>query len=103
MSFKYWDAAELLAEKPDARYYFILSARATGKTYSVVRQSTKDNYDNLGMFAYIRRHDEDIKTKNLQELFGAQDIADFSTMKNGKPTKIQRNMNVLNAIRSLAE
>ena len=84
MSFKYWDAAELLAEKPDARYYFILSARATGKTYSVVRQSTEDNYNNLGMFAYIRRHDEDIKTKNLQELFGAQDIAEITNDKYNK-------------------
>lgn len=72
--FKFWDARKLLKEKPNARYYFALSGRATGKTYSVLKVAQEDNQKGLGMFAYVRRYDEDIKQKNLQELFGAQNV-----------------------------
>lgn len=70
----YWEAEELLKEKPDARYYFILSMRSSGKTYSVLRNAVKDQWKGLGMFAYVRRHDEYIKPSKLQELFGPQNI-----------------------------
>lgn len=71
----YWEAEELLKEKPDARYYFILSMRSSGKTYSVLRNAIRDQWKGLGMFAYVRRHDEYIKPRNIQELFSPQDIS----------------------------
>lgn len=82
---KFWDARKLLKDKPKARYYFILSGRAKGKTYSVLKVSGEDNTKGLGLFAYIRRFDEDIKSKNMQELFSPQDIR---KMTNGKYSKI---------------
>ena len=72
---QFWEAEKLLKEKPNARYYFILSGRSRGKTYSVLRNALKDQTNKKGLFAYIRRHDEDIKQKNLQELFSPQNIS----------------------------
>lgn len=85
MSKQYFDVDKLLEEKPDARYYFLLSGRARGKTYGVLRRSTKDQYAGLGLFAYIRRYDEEIKTKNVQELFSPQKIDEIT---DGKYNKI---------------
>lgn len=81
----YWEAEQLLKEKPNARYYFILSGRAKGKTYSVLRNSLKDQHRGRGLFAYVRRYDEEIKQRNLQELFSAQNLEKIS---NGKYNKI---------------
>ena len=52
----FWEAEELLKEKPDARYYFILSMRSSGKTYSVLRNAIRDQWKGLGLFAYVRSH-----------------------------------------------
>lgn len=82
---QFWEAEKLLKEKPNARYYFILSGRSKGKTYSVLRNAIKDNAKGKGLFAYIRRHDEDIKQKNLQELFSPQNV---DKLTNGKYNKI---------------
>lgn len=75
---QFWEAEKLLKEKPDARYYFILSGRSRGKTYSVLRNAIKDQCRGKGIFAYIRRHDEDIKQKNLQELFSPQNVGQLT-------------------------
>ena len=74
----YWDVKKLLKDKPNARYYFILSGRSRGKTYSVLKNSTEDQVKGLGLFAYIRRYDEEIKQRNLQELFSAQNIEEIT-------------------------
>lgn len=68
----WFNARKLLKEKPNARYYFILGGRTRGKTYSVLDLSTEDNANGLGMFAYVRRFDEEIKEKNIKELFSPQ-------------------------------
>lgn len=68
----WFDARKLLEEKPEARYYFILGGRSRGKTFSVLDVATEDNTDGLGMFAYVRRYDEEIKDKNIRELFSPQ-------------------------------
>ena len=81
----YFDVDKLLKEKPNARYYFLLSGRSKGKTFGVLRRSGKDCYKGLGMFAYIRRYAEEIKTKNIQELFSPQNIEE---MTNGKYNKV---------------
>ena len=72
---QFWEAEKLLKAKPNARYYFILSGRSRGKTYSVLRNALTDQTKKKGLFAYIRRHDEDIKQKNVQLLFSPQKIA----------------------------
>lgn len=77
-SSKFWEAEELLKEKPDARYYFILSMRSSGKTYSVLRNAIRDQWAGKGMFAYVRRHDEYIKPRNVQELFSPQNIEELT-------------------------
>lgn len=82
---QYWEAEQLLKEKPNARYYFILSGRAKGKTYSVLRNSLNDQHKGRGLFAYVRRYDEEIKQRNLQELFSAQNLEKIT---NGKYNKI---------------
>lgn len=84
MSKQYFDVDKLLEEKPSARYYFLLSGRSRGKTYGVLRRSTKDQYAGLGLFAYIRRYDEEIKTKNVQELFSPQNIDEITEGKYNK-------------------
>lgn len=74
----FWEAEELLKEKPNARYYFILSMRSSGKTYSVLRNAIRDQWKGLGLFAYVRRHDEYIKPSKLQELFSPQNIEELT-------------------------
>ena len=74
----FWEAENLLKEKPDARYYFILSMRSSGKTYSVLRNAIRDQWHGKGMFAYVRRHDEYIKPRNIQELFSPQNILELT-------------------------
>lgn len=74
----FWEAEDILEEKPDARYYFILSMRSSGKTYSVLRNAIRDNWKGLGMFAYVRRHDEYIKPSKIQELFSPQNIEELT-------------------------
>ena len=81
----YFDVDKLLKEKPNARYYFLLSGRCKGKTFGVLRRAGKDCSKGLGMFAYIRRYDEEIKTKNIQELFSPQNIDE---MTDGKYNRI---------------
>ena len=68
----WFSARQLLKEQPEARYYFVLGGRSRGKTFSVLDVSIEDNTDNLGMFAYVRRYDEEIKDKNIKELFSPQ-------------------------------
>ena len=71
---KYWEAIDLLKAFPLARYYFILGGRACGKTYSILSKALDDAIHGKGMFAYVRRHSEYIKERNMQELFGPHDI-----------------------------
>lgn len=68
----WFSARQLLQEQPEARYYFVLGGRSRGKTFSVLDVSIEDNTENLGMFAYVRRYDEEIKDKNIKELFSPQ-------------------------------
>lgn len=68
----WFDARKILKEKPDARYYFVLGGRARGKTFAVLDVAEEDNTKGEGLFAYIRRFDEEIKDKNIRELFSPQ-------------------------------
>lgn len=83
---KYWLAKDLLKAFPLARYYFVLGGRANGKTYSVLNNAIEDAIAGKGMFAYVRRYDEYIKERNMQELFGPQPIEELT---NGLWNKIK--------------
>lgn len=75
---KYWDGRKVLKENPKARYIFALGGRSCGKTYSVLNISIDDVYHRKGMFAYIRRHRENIKQSKIKELFGPQPIEELT-------------------------
>lgn len=83
----WFDARKLLSEKPNARYYFILGGRTRGKTFSVLDVATEDNTKGLGLFAYVRRYDEEIKDKNIKELFSPQ-VENILKYTNGEYNKI---------------
>lgn len=83
---KYWLAKDLLKAFPNARYYFILGGRANGKTYSILNNAIEDAISGKGMFAYVRRYDEYIRERNMQELFGPQPIEELT---NGEWNKIK--------------
>ena len=63
----YYDIEPIL--KLDAIYNLIYGKRANGKTYAVCRKILEAYFDEGLPSAYVRRLDEMIKPKNLQELF----------------------------------
>lgn len=83
----WFDARKLMKDKPDARYYFVLGGRSHGKTFSVLDVATEDNCNDEGLFAYIRRYDEEIKEKNVKELFSPQ-VENIKKYTNGEYNKI---------------
>lgn len=63
---RYFEVKPIIKKYPKARYYYILGGRGTGKTFPVIRKCIEDYFDGKGVFAYIRRYKEAIKTKNVQ-------------------------------------
>lgn len=85
---KYFEVKPLLSKYPNARYYFILGGRGTGKTYPVIREAITDAIQGKGKFAYVRRHKESLTTFNLQQTFGVHnDLVEQLT--NGKWNRIK--------------
>lgn len=82
----YWEAKEVLKKFPKARYYFVLGGRSCGKTYSILREAIEDALAGRGMFAYVRRHTEYIRERNMQCLFEPQPIEELS---NGEWNRIR--------------
>ena len=67
---RYFEVKPILKKYPDARYYFILGGRGTGKTYPVIREALTDAIKGKGKFAYVRRRKESLTTVNMQTIFG---------------------------------
>lgn len=68
---KFYDARDTLRAYPNAHYYVIYGERSNGKTYSSLDYSL-DNFVGKGeQFAYVRRWGEDIRKKQLSQLFAA--------------------------------
>lgn len=68
---RYFDPITEVRDKyPNARYYFILGGRGTGKTYPIIKQAIKDNLDGKGVFVYVRRWQESICASDMVDLFG---------------------------------
>lgn len=70
---RYFEVKPLLKKYPNARYYFILGGRGTGKTYPVIAEAITDAIQGKGLFAYVRRHKESLTTFNMQLTFGVHD------------------------------
>lgn len=67
--FEFYDIRRTLKAYPDAYYYVIFGERSNGKTYSALDYAIERNAKNGEQFAYIRRYGEDIRKKNLTNLF----------------------------------
>ena len=65
---RYFEVKPIKKKYPKARYYYILGGRGTGKTYPVIQQCVEDYFDGKGVFAYVRRYKESLKTKNMDDI-----------------------------------
>lgn len=69
--FKYYDINKIIHEYPKAYYYIIIGERSNGKTYSALSLALKNYFEKGEQFAYLRRFGEDIRKKQLSNLFSA--------------------------------
>lgn len=84
-SFKYYDIKHLFKDYPDAHYYVVFGERSNGKTYSALSYALERYAKHGEQFAYVRRFGEDIRKKNLTELFSGHAHNGFiSTVTNGE-------------------
>ena len=67
--FEYYDIRKLLKDYPNAYYYLVFGERSNGKTYSALDYALERYKKNGEQFAYLRRWGEDIRKKNLVNLF----------------------------------
>ena len=67
--FEFYDIRRVLKDYPKAYYYVIFGERSNGKTYSALRYALERYTKNNEQFAYLRRYGEDIRPKNLSNLF----------------------------------
>lgn len=93
--FEFYDIKKTLRDYPDAYYYLIVGERSNGKTYSALSYAVERYVKNGEQFAYLRRFQEDIRKKNLSNLFaghiengfisktteGAANSVDYTTSK----------------------
>lgn len=84
---RYLEVEPILKKYPKCRYYFLLAARGTGKTYPVIKKSIMDYLDGKGVFAYIRRYKESLSSTAMTDLIGVHSnwISEYT---NGKWNKI---------------
>ena len=68
---KYYDVRDTLKAYPNAHYYVIYGERSNGKTYSSLDYALDNYVENGEQFAYVRRWGEDIRKKQLSQLFAA--------------------------------
>lgn len=65
----YFEVKPLLETFPDARYYFLLGGRATGKTFPTMKEAAQNAIDGNGAFVYVRRYKESLSESQLKDLF----------------------------------
>lgn len=68
---KYYNVRKLLTDYPDCQYYMVVGERSNGKTYSALDYAIERYFKTGEQFAYVRRWGEDIRRKNLSQLFSA--------------------------------
>lgn len=69
--YDFYDCRHLLKDYPDAYYYMVIGERSNGKTYSALDHCLEQYFTKGEQFAYIRRFGEDIRKKQLSNLFAA--------------------------------
>ena len=69
---RHFEIEPLLKKYPKARYYYILGARGTGKTYPVLSKAITDAIQGRGKFAYVRRRKESITAFNIKIILNPQ-------------------------------
>lgn len=65
----FYRVRKLLKLYPDAQYYMIVGERSNGKTYSLMEYSLEEYVKTGNQSAYIRRWQEDIKSKRSAMIF----------------------------------
>lgn len=55
--------------KNEGQYYIIIGERSNGKTYAVCKYLIDEFFRNGKQFAYVKRYEEDIKSKYMSEVF----------------------------------
>lgn len=68
---KFYDVRDTLSAYPNAHYYVIYGERSNGKTYSSLDYCLENYLSKGEQFAYVRRWGEDIRKKQLSQLFAA--------------------------------
>lgn len=67
--FDYYNIRHLVKEYPEAYYYIVIGERSNGKTYSALDMALENFFTKGEQFAYLRRFGEDIRKKQLSNLF----------------------------------
>ena len=67
--FEFYDITKIMRDYPDAYYYVVFGERSNGKTYSALSYAVSRYVKSGEQFAYLRRFGEDIRPKNLSNLF----------------------------------
>lgn len=69
MKDKFYSIRKLIQLHSDAQYYVVYGERSNGKTYSTLDYCVEQYFKDGSEIAYIRRWKEDIKSKNMNQLF----------------------------------
>ena len=100
-SFKFYDVRHLLKEYPEAYYYLVMGERSNGKTYSALDYALEKYFKSGEQFAYIRRFGEDIRKKQLSNLFSAHiENERISTLSGGEWSSVDYTGNKFRLARS---
>ena len=65
-------------KKIDAQFKILLGGRNIGKSYATKHDVVRDCFENNKEFVYLRRWDEDIKTKNAEPYFADLNVTDIT-------------------------
>lgn len=66
---KFYNINKIVELYPDAYYYMIIGERSNGKTYSALERALRLHAKTGEQFAYIRRYNEDVRPKYMNQLF----------------------------------
>lgn len=87
--FQYYNIRHVIRDYPDAYYYMVFGERSDGKTFSSLDYCLERHSKTGEQFAYIRRWGEDIRKKNLSELFsGHEENGRISHWYNGEWNRV---------------
>ena len=68
---KYYSIHRLINEFPGCQYYMVVGERSNGKTYSALQLAIERYVESKEQFAYLRRWGEDIRKKEISQLFAS--------------------------------